>query len=142
MNGYYAPLQTLLTLLTLSNRSNERANRVLREAYTEMTGEEVPANRNPWNEYLNATLEAQERERINVYLARPWDERLLVRLSRWLERLGWRMRHSREELDKRWEREAASQAQPAPSRFVEADLQRLTTPEGGARRIPQPRYIH
>lgn len=99
LNDYYAPLQTLLTLLTFNNLSNERTNRVVREAYTEMTGKEVPANRNPWNEYLNATLEAQERVRvqINAYLARPWDQRLLLRLVRWLERLGSRLRRGREE---------------------------------------------
>jgi hypothetical protein len=99
LNGYYAPLQTLLTLLTFSNLSNERTNRVIREAYTEMTGKEVPANRNPWNEYLDATLKAQDRarERINSYLARPWDQRLLLRLVGWLERLGWRLRRDREE---------------------------------------------
>ena len=53
----------------------------------------------PWNEYLNATLEAQERARvqINGYLARPWDQRLLLRFARWLERLGWRLRRDREE---------------------------------------------
>jgi hypothetical protein len=101
LNGYYTPLQTLLTLLTFSNLSSARTNRVIREAYTEMTGKEVPANRNPWNEYLDATLQAQDRarERINSYLARPWDERLLMRVARWLERRGGRLRRDWEEMD-------------------------------------------
>jgi hypothetical protein len=98
LNGYYAPL---LTLLTFSNRSNERTNRVIRKAYTKLTGKEVPANRDPWNEYLNATLEELERARvqINIYLARPWDQRLLLRFARWLERQGGRLRRGREETD-------------------------------------------
>lgn len=94
LNGYYAPL---LTLLTVDNR----ANRAVRKAYTELTGKEVPANRDPWNEYLNATLEELERARVQIhaYLARPWDQRLRRRLDFWLKRLEWRLRRGREEPD-------------------------------------------
>ena len=47
LNGYYSALQTLLTLQSFENRASQRTNRVIREAYTELTGKEVPANRNP-----------------------------------------------------------------------------------------------
>jgi hypothetical protein len=89
LNSYYALLSTLLTLLTFSNRSNQRANRAIRKAASELLGREFPASRNPWDEYLSATLQAQDRARaqIGAYLALQWNERLLVRLFRWLERL-------------------------------------------------------
>jgi hypothetical protein len=87
LNGYYSPLQTLLTLLAFEKRINERTNREIRRAYAEMTGKEVPATRNPWNEYLRATLDAQERarERIIKYLTLRWDDRLLLRVRWWVE---------------------------------------------------------
>jgi hypothetical protein len=101
LNGYYAPLQTMLTLLTFENLPNERTAREIRRVASEMLKREFPATRNPWNEYLKATLEAQEQaqERINAYLARPWDERLRIRVVRWLERLGGRLRRGREKPD-------------------------------------------
>jgi hypothetical protein len=69
--------------------------------YSELFGREFARSRNPWNDYLKATQDAQERarERIDAYSARPWDERLLVRLSRWLERLVERTRRGRKEPD-------------------------------------------
>jgi hypothetical protein len=87
LNGYYSSLLTLLTLLTFENLTNERSNRAFRSMYTELTGKEVPANRNPWDEYLNAMRDAQARvrERIVEYLALRWDERLLQRVRRWAE---------------------------------------------------------
>jgi hypothetical protein len=82
LNGYYSALQTLLTLLSFEDRASQRTNRVIREAYTELTGKEVPANRNPWDEYLAATRDAQARarDRIVAYLALRWDDRLLQRI--------------------------------------------------------------
>ena len=101
LNRYYSLLQTTLTLREFKNRGNERMNRGMTEMYSELFGREFARSRNPWNDYLKATQDAQERarERIHAYLARPWDERLLVRLSRWLERLVERTRRGRKEPD-------------------------------------------
>jgi hypothetical protein len=73
LNDYYSALQTLLTLLTFEDRSNQRVNREIRRMASELLEREFPASHNPWNEYLNATLGAQEKARaeIDAYLARP-----------------------------------------------------------------------
>jgi hypothetical protein len=98
LNDYYSALQTLLTLLTFDDLINQRTNRATRQMFSEMLEREFPASRNPWNDYLNATLARQERARaeIDAYLKLPWDQRLLLRLVRWLERLGRRVRRSPE----------------------------------------------
>jgi hypothetical protein len=87
LNGYYSALQTLQTLVTFEKRDDHRMAREIRRGYTALTGKEVPANRNPWDEYLKATLEAQERTRAGIerYLALRWDDRLLQRVRRWVE---------------------------------------------------------
>lgn len=66
MNGYFSPLQALLTLLKFRHRSAERAGRAIKQKYTEQTGKKVPASRNPWDEYLKATLDAQDQARESI----------------------------------------------------------------------------
>lgn len=90
LNGYYSSLQTLQTLQAFEHRSEERMARELRRAYSELTGEQVPASTNPWDEYLKATMEAQDNA---LYLIREYQalrshERLLIRLVRGFESLS------------------------------------------------------
>ena len=94
LNRYYSPLQTLLTLLTFEDRDNERVNRAMMQMHSELLERDFAGARNPWNDYLNAMLEAQDRARarIDAYLVLPWDDRLLLRLVRWLKRLGRHVR--------------------------------------------------
>lgn len=89
LNGYYSPLQNLLTLLTFRNRTNERTNREIRGKYAELTGKEVPGSRNPFNEYLEKMLLAQDdaKNQITAYLAITQGERLLLTIFDWLNRL-------------------------------------------------------
>lgn len=97
LNSYYSPLQTLLTLRSFGESAKRRFIRDLKRKYTKQTGEEVPASRNPWKEYQDETLDAQERarERILAYLSLPWDDRLILRLRLWVNK-RWQ-RSSREE---------------------------------------------
>ena len=61
LNCYYSALQTLLTLLAFENRDNERVNRALVQMHSELLGMEFARSRNPWHDYLTATLHAQDR---------------------------------------------------------------------------------
>jgi hypothetical protein len=99
LSRYYSLLQTLLTLLDFEKRGNERMNREIRRKAEELLGRKYAGSRNPWDDYLKATLDAQNevREQVTGYLSLPWDARLLLRVVRWLERLGRRVRGGREE---------------------------------------------
>ncbi len=98
LTGYYARLQTLMTLRNFEKRDDERLKRAWAQTHSELFGMEFAGSRNPWSEYLNAMLEAQDaaREQIIGYLALPWDARLLLRVVRWLERLRRRVRRGKD----------------------------------------------
>jgi hypothetical protein len=87
LNVYYSPLQTLLTLRAFENSVSEREVRAKVQMHSELFGMEFAGSRNPWSDYLKATLHAQEqaRARIIEYLALQWDDRLLQRVRRWVE---------------------------------------------------------
>jgi hypothetical protein len=75
LNDYYSPLQTLLTLLQFENHVNDRADRGLREAIkAQVPQKEVALTRNPYHEYRDSVLQAQEeaQKRIEEYLELSW----------------------------------------------------------------------
>ena len=95
LNDYYDSLQNLLTLLTFPNKGEERMGREIKRDFVEKTGKQVTGSgkqitgfRNPWNDYLGMTLDAQERTRglIETYLDRTWTDNLLASAVLWLER--------------------------------------------------------
>ncbi len=95
LNDYYDSLQNLLTLLTFPNKGEERMGREIKRDFVEKTGKQVTGSgkqitgfRNPWNDYLGMTLDAQERPRglIETYLDRTWTDNLLASAVLWLER--------------------------------------------------------
>jgi hypothetical protein len=79
LNDYYSPLETLLTLLQFENRESDMADRWFRGTMKEQAPEkEVALTRNPYYEYRDRALQAQEKaqKRIEKYL-----QRFAVRLN-------------------------------------------------------------
>ena len=79
VDGYYAPLEKLLSLLRMQGSMDEFMERWLRSAAAELKPEwDVPRSRNPYVEYMIQILEAQDRarDRITEYLVRPWWRRM------------------------------------------------------------------
>lgn len=87
LNRYYSVLQTLLTLLAFRDRDRVRANRALVQMHSELLGMQFAGTRNPWIDYLKATLDAQNRARARIteYLTLRWDDPLLQRVRRWVQ---------------------------------------------------------
>lgn len=82
--AYYAPLETSRTLLRFQDAVNDSADRGFRGAIKEMKPDwNVAATRNPYLEYLEQTLAAQDtaRDRIRGYLALSWADVLLLSLA-------------------------------------------------------------
>jgi hypothetical protein len=79
LEGYYSPLEKLLSLLRMEGSMDEFMERWLRRGVSELKPEwNIPRSRNPYVEYLDQVLEAQDRvrDRITEYLARPWWRRM------------------------------------------------------------------
>jgi len=75
LNDYYSPLQTLLTLLKFEKGPSDRMDRALRGVIKEAAPEiEVALTRNPYQEYREDMLRAQEKalKRLEDYLKPPW----------------------------------------------------------------------
>ena len=86
---YYAPLETSRTLLRFQNVANDAADRGLRGAVKEMKPDwNVAATRNPYLEYLEQTLGAQDtaRDVIRGYLSLSWADALMLSLVGWSRR--------------------------------------------------------
>jgi hypothetical protein len=80
LNEYYSPLQTLLTLLQFDKSVSDRADRVLRKGAAELRPDwEVPATRNPYEDYRDKALKAQEEAKklIKKYFELRWWRRWL-----------------------------------------------------------------
>lgn len=79
LEGYYSPLEKLLSLLRMEGSMDEFMERWLRAGISELKPEwDVARSRNPYVEYLDRVLEAQDRvrDRITEHLARPWWRRI------------------------------------------------------------------
>lgn len=101
LQGYYSPLETLLTLLGFAGAGKEAAERNLRHIFAEDLGEDFPRSRDLWIWYTRTTIEAQERAKdlIAEYLdgERPsLGDRLTVTVVRWLQHQQRRRLDSRD----------------------------------------------
>lgn len=105
LQGYYSPLETLLTLLGFADFGKEVAERNLRRIFAEELGEDFPRSRDPWIWHARTTIEAQDlaRQLIVDHLEEkrsPLGDRLTVAVVQWLQhqqqrRLGSRDRGER-----------------------------------------------
>jgi hypothetical protein len=89
LDGYYAPLETLLTLVGFPNMVSDSFDRRLRGKFQELKPEwSVAATRQPYREQLEKLLAAQEHApaKIQEYLDRPRWGPLFLRLDRWAQR--------------------------------------------------------
>jgi hypothetical protein len=71
VEDYYSPLETVLTLLQFQDAVSDTADRMLRDEIQRVKPEwSVAATSNPYGEYLDRTVAAQDtaRERIKRYL--------------------------------------------------------------------------
>jgi hypothetical protein len=85
LNGYYSPLETLLTLIRFANMVSDSFDRTLREEIQKTKPEwSVSATRQPYREQLQKLLDAQENTpaKIVEYLARPRWRPLFLRAPR------------------------------------------------------------
>jgi hypothetical protein len=86
LNEYYLPLQTLQTLKRFKKQASDRTDRGLRALAKEARLDwDVAATRNPYDEYLEKMLTAQDKaqDQIQAYLDSSWGDQLLITL-RWL----------------------------------------------------------
>jgi hypothetical protein len=86
---YYAPLETSRTLLRFQNVGMDSADKGLRGTIKEMKPDwTVAATRNPYLEYLEQTLAAEDtaRDRIREYLSLSWVDTLAVSAVGWSRR--------------------------------------------------------
>jgi hypothetical protein len=91
LDGYYSPLETLLTLVSFANMVSDSFDRTLRGQIQELKPDwSVAATRNPYREQLEKLLDAQERTaaKIEGYLARPRWGSLFLWAERWIQRRG------------------------------------------------------
>ena len=88
LDGYYRPLEVLLTLLAFSNIGEERMERGIRKMLSETLEREFVRSSDPWGDYERAMLEAQEHagRQIADYLACPWWSPAFLRADEWLRR--------------------------------------------------------
>jgi hypothetical protein len=88
VNGYYSPLETSLTLLRFPDAMSDSADRWLRGEIKQVKPEwDVAATENPYRDYLEQTLAAQDaaRDRIKGYLALSVADALLLSAARLLK---------------------------------------------------------
>lgn len=91
LDGYYSPLETLLTLASFTNMVGDSFDRTLRAQIQESKPEwSVAVTRNPYQEQLQQLLDAQEcvPTKIEEYLARPRWGTLFLWADRWAQRRG------------------------------------------------------
>jgi hypothetical protein len=91
LDGYYAPLETLLTLVRFPNMASDSFDRTLRGEIQEMKPAwSVAATRQPYREQLQKLLDAQESTpaKIEEYLAQPRWGPLFLRADQWARRRG------------------------------------------------------
>lgn len=85
VDGYYSPLEALLTLVRFPNMVSDSFDRGLRGQIKEMQPEKtVAATRQPYREQLEKLQEAQERapEKLQDYLDRPFWGPLFLQVDR------------------------------------------------------------
>jgi hypothetical protein len=89
LDGYYSPLETLMTLAGFSDMASDSHRRTILGMIEADRPEWVLDDpRNPYQEQLWKVLEAQERTsaRIEEYLARPWWDLLSLNADRLVRR--------------------------------------------------------
>ena len=89
LDGYYRPLEILLTLLSFPNIQEERMERGIRKMLAEALGRDFVRSEDPWGDYERLVLVTQDHAeaRIREYLASPWWGSLFLKPYEWLQRL-------------------------------------------------------